>query len=127
MRHPACERLRIRGSGLRRGVAWFVTLAPGASLSNEEVPIYCRRKLPPFEAPNSVMLVDELPKNARGRSTAGRWSTSGDPSGVVAGLRGGSEAAPAKETTSSHMAATPKIDDIELKAIGAVIGDTSTV
>jgi long-chain acyl-CoA synthetase len=48
-------------------VAGFVTLAPGAALSSEEVLAYCRSKLPPFKAPKSVLFVDELPKNARGK------------------------------------------------------------
>jgi acyl-coenzyme A synthetase/AMP-(fatty) acid ligase len=48
-------------------VAGFVSLAPGALLSSDEVLAHCRRKLPPFKVPKSVLFVAELPKNARGK------------------------------------------------------------
>jgi acyl-coenzyme A synthetase/AMP-(fatty) acid ligase len=48
-------------------VAGFVTLAPGASLSADDVLAYCRSRLPPFKAPKTVQFVDELPKNSRGK------------------------------------------------------------
>ncbi len=48
-------------------VAGFVALSPGAALSNDEILEYCRRKLPAFKAPKSILVVQELPKNSRGK------------------------------------------------------------
>ena len=48
-------------------VAGFVALAPGASLSNDDVLAYCRCKLPAFKVPKSILFVKELPKNSRGK------------------------------------------------------------
>jgi acyl-CoA synthetase (AMP-forming)/AMP-acid ligase II len=50
-----------------RGARTQIRVAPGASLSSEDVLSYSRRKLPPFKAPKSVLFLDELPKNARGK------------------------------------------------------------
>ena len=48
-------------------VAGFVALVTGLSLSSDDVLAHCRRKLPPFKAPKSMLFLDELPKNARGK------------------------------------------------------------
>ena len=69
-------------------VAAFVALSPGISLSSDDVLQHCRRKLPPFKAPKSVLFLDELPRNARGKidrkALVGlwvEWSPGGDRSG----------------------------------------------
>jgi long-chain acyl-CoA synthetase len=48
-------------------VAGFVVLCPGAALSNETIQAYCRSRLPAFKVPKSILIVDELPKNSRGK------------------------------------------------------------
>jgi acyl-coenzyme A synthetase/AMP-(fatty) acid ligase len=48
-------------------VAGFVNLVPGASLSSDDILMFCRSRLPAFKAPKSILLLDELPKNARGK------------------------------------------------------------
>ena len=48
-------------------VASFLTLSPGVQLSSDEVLSYCRGKLPAFKVPKSVLFMNELPKNARGK------------------------------------------------------------
>ena len=48
-------------------VAGFVALCPGASLSNDDVQAYCRCRLPAFKVPKSILFVNELPKNSRGK------------------------------------------------------------
>jgi acyl-CoA synthetase (AMP-forming)/AMP-acid ligase II len=48
-------------------VAGFVNLAPGVSLSSGDILALCRSKLPAFKVPKSILLLDELPKNARGK------------------------------------------------------------
>jgi acyl-CoA synthetase (AMP-forming)/AMP-acid ligase II len=48
-------------------VVGVVTLLPGATLSGEDIMTHCRAKLPPFKAPKSILVLDEIPKNARGK------------------------------------------------------------
>ena len=48
-------------------MAGFVTLSAKVSLSSEEIMTYCRQKLPAFKVPKSVLVLDELPKNDRGK------------------------------------------------------------
>jgi acyl-coenzyme A synthetase/AMP-(fatty) acid ligase len=48
-------------------VAGFVTLLPGISLSSDDVLAHCRGRLPPFKLPKYVLILSELPKNARGK------------------------------------------------------------
>jgi acyl-coenzyme A synthetase/AMP-(fatty) acid ligase len=48
-------------------VIGFVNLSRGSSLSSEEILAHCRSKLPLFKLPKSILLLDELPKNARGK------------------------------------------------------------
>jgi acyl-coenzyme A synthetase/AMP-(fatty) acid ligase len=48
-------------------IAGFVTLAPGISLSSDQILAYCRARLPHSKVPKTVVLVDKLPKNARGK------------------------------------------------------------
>jgi len=48
-------------------VAGFVTLSPGVALSSDEILAYCRSKLPQSKVPKSVLFVNELPKNSRGK------------------------------------------------------------
>jgi acyl-CoA synthetase (AMP-forming)/AMP-acid ligase II len=48
-------------------VVGVVTLLPGAALSAEDIMTHCRAKLPPFKAPKSILVLDEIPKNARGK------------------------------------------------------------
>jgi acyl-coenzyme A synthetase/AMP-(fatty) acid ligase len=48
-------------------VVGFVTLSPGATLSDEEIISHCRAKLPLFKAPKSIMILSEIPKNPRGK------------------------------------------------------------
>jgi acyl-CoA synthetase (AMP-forming)/AMP-acid ligase II len=45
----------------------FVTLSNGIALSSEDILAHCRRKLPAFKTPKFIVLLDELPKNARGK------------------------------------------------------------
>jgi acyl-coenzyme A synthetase/AMP-(fatty) acid ligase len=48
-------------------VAGFVNLGPGIAMSSSDILALCRYKLPAFKAPKSILLLDELPKNARGK------------------------------------------------------------
>ena len=48
-------------------VVGFVTLAPGASLSTSAILTHCRAKLPPFKAPKTVLILNEIPKTSRGK------------------------------------------------------------
>jgi acyl-CoA synthetase (AMP-forming)/AMP-acid ligase II len=48
-------------------VAGFVNLAPGVSLSSSQILALCRSKLPASKAPKSILLLNDLPKNARGK------------------------------------------------------------
>ena len=48
-------------------VVGFVVLAPGAGLSSEEILARCRRELPAFKVPRSILRVNALPRNARGK------------------------------------------------------------
>jgi acyl-coenzyme A synthetase/AMP-(fatty) acid ligase len=48
-------------------VAGFVVLSSSASLSNNEIQAYCRCRLPAFKVPKSILIVDEIPKNSRGK------------------------------------------------------------
>ena len=45
----------------------FVNVARGSALSSEDILAHCRRKLPAFKLPRFILLLDELPKNARGK------------------------------------------------------------
>lgn len=59
-------------------VAGFVTLLPGISLSSDDVLTHCRGKLTPFKLPKYVLILSELPKNARGKidrkALVGLWA-----------------------------------------------------
>jgi acyl-coenzyme A synthetase/AMP-(fatty) acid ligase len=48
-------------------VVAFVNLSRGSVLSSEDILAHCRRKLPAFKLPKSILLLNELPKNARGK------------------------------------------------------------
>lgn len=68
LRRPPAHSQSVENANRPRAASRrFISLAPGASLSSEDVLTYCRRKLPPFKAPKAVLFVDELPKNARGK------------------------------------------------------------
>lgn len=45
----------------------YIVLAPGADLTPEEVLAYCRRRLAAYKVPETVTLVDELPKSSTGK------------------------------------------------------------
>jgi acyl-coenzyme A synthetase/AMP-(fatty) acid ligase len=48
-------------------VAGFIAIAPGTSLSSDEVIAHCLGKLPPSKIPKTIVFLRELPKNARGK------------------------------------------------------------
>jgi acyl-CoA synthetase (AMP-forming)/AMP-acid ligase II len=48
-------------------VVGFVTLSRGATLSSDEIVTHCRSRLPPFKAPKSILILNEIPKNSRGK------------------------------------------------------------
>jgi acyl-coenzyme A synthetase/AMP-(fatty) acid ligase len=48
-------------------VVGFVNLSRGSLLSSEDILAHCRSKLPAFKLPKSILLLDKLPKNARGK------------------------------------------------------------
>jgi acyl-coenzyme A synthetase/AMP-(fatty) acid ligase len=48
-------------------VVGFVNLSHGSLLSSEDILAHCRSKLPAFKLPKSILLLDKLPKNARGK------------------------------------------------------------
>jgi len=48
-------------------VAAAVVLAPGAQLTTEQVQAHARQHLAGFKCPKYVVLVDQLPKNPRGK------------------------------------------------------------
>ena len=48
-------------------VVGFVTLASGATLSSSAILTHCRSRLPPFKAPKTVLILEEIPKTARGK------------------------------------------------------------
>jgi long-chain acyl-CoA synthetase len=48
-------------------IAGFITLSPGISSSSDQILAYCRSKLPQVKVPKSVLFVNELPRNSRGK------------------------------------------------------------
>jgi acyl-coenzyme A synthetase/AMP-(fatty) acid ligase len=48
-------------------VAGFITLSPGIASSSDQILAYCRTRLPQAKVPKSVLFVNELPKNSRGK------------------------------------------------------------
>ena len=45
----------------------YVTVAPGAYVTSEELRSHCRERLAAYKVPREVLLVDELPKTATGK------------------------------------------------------------
>ena len=48
-------------------VVCYVVAKPGQSLTEDEVKHHCAARLPDYKAPKQVYLVDDLPKNDRGK------------------------------------------------------------
>jgi fatty-acyl-CoA synthase len=70
LRHPAVQEVAVVGLPDER---WgeaphaFVVLAPGASVSEEELRQFARDNMAHFKVPHSFTFVDELPKTATGK------------------------------------------------------------
>lgn len=68
--HPAVREAAVVGvPDEYRGetVRAYVSLVPGASASAEELIEFCRERMAAYKYPRSVVLLDELPKNASGK------------------------------------------------------------
>lgn len=68
--HPAVREASVVGvPDEYRGetVKAFVSLVPNAAVSSEELIAYCRDRMAAYKYPRSVVILDELPKNASGK------------------------------------------------------------
>jgi long-chain acyl-CoA synthetase len=68
--HPAVRESAVVGvPDERRGetVKAFVSLRPGASVTEEELIAHCRERMAAYKYPRSVVLLDELPKTVTGK------------------------------------------------------------
>jgi long-chain acyl-CoA synthetase len=68
--HPAVRESAVVGvPDEKRGetVQAFVSLKPGASVTEEELIAHCRERMAAYKYPRSVVLVDELPKTVTGK------------------------------------------------------------
>ncbi|MEE2061652.1 class I adenylate-forming enzyme family protein [Rhodococcus artemisiae] len=68
--HPAVREASVVGvPDEYRGetVKAFVSLVPNAAVSSEELIGYCRERMAAYKYPRSVVILDELPKNASGK------------------------------------------------------------
>ncbi len=68
--HPAVRESAVVGvPDERRGetVKAFVSLAPGASVTPDELIAHCRARMAAYKYPRQVVLVDELPKTVTGK------------------------------------------------------------
>ena len=48
-------------------VAAFAVLSPGAATTEDDLLVFCRGHLDPYQVPTSITFVDELPRNAVGK------------------------------------------------------------
>jgi long-chain acyl-CoA synthetase len=68
--HPAVREASVVGvPDEYRGetVKAFVSLVPDATVSAEELIAFCRDRMAAYKYPRSVVILDELPKNASGK------------------------------------------------------------
>ncbi len=68
--HPAVSEAAVVGvpdSYRGESVKAFVTLKPGASVSEEELIAFCREQMAAYKYPRSIVFVDELPKTTTGK------------------------------------------------------------
>ena len=68
--HPAVRESAVVGvPDERRGetVKAFVSLKPGASVTEEDLIAHCRERMAAYKYPRSVVLLDELPKTVTGK------------------------------------------------------------
>ena len=69
-RHPAVREASVVGvPDEYRGetVKAFVSLVPGATVGEDELIAFCRDRMAAYKYPRSVVVLDELPKNASGK------------------------------------------------------------
>lgn len=55
-------------------IASFVALAPGSGLGPGDIRAWCAERLPAFKVPRHVVVLDEIPKNDRGKVDRGALS-----------------------------------------------------
>lgn len=75
LQHPAiedCAVVGVRDERYEEGIAAAIKLAPGATLSAEEVLAVCEGRLPGFKKPRYWAVVDELPANSVGKVQKGK-------------------------------------------------------
>jgi fatty-acyl-CoA synthase len=68
--HPAVQEVAIFGISDPRwieAVTAAVVLRSGSTITEAELAAFCRERLAGFKVPKYIVLVDELPKNARGK------------------------------------------------------------
>jgi long-chain acyl-CoA synthetase len=68
--HPAVRESAVVGvPDERRGetVKAFVSVKPGASVTEDELIAHCRERMAAYKYPRSVVLLDELPKTVTGK------------------------------------------------------------
>jgi long-chain acyl-CoA synthetase len=68
--HPAVAEAAVVGipdETLSESVVAFITLAPGAEITAQELQKYCRDRLAIYKCPKRVEFVEQLPKNSTGK------------------------------------------------------------
>jgi long-chain acyl-CoA synthetase len=68
--HPSVLEAAVVGvpdETLSESVVAFVTLAPGATVTAQELQKYCRDRLAIYKCPKKVEFVEQLPKNSTGK------------------------------------------------------------
>lgn len=80
LQHPAiedCAVVGVRDERYEEGIDAAVKLAPGATLTAEEVMALCEGRLPGFKKPRYWAIVDELPANSVGKVQKGKLRAQG--------------------------------------------------
>ncbi|XP_075751429.1 medium-chain acyl-CoA ligase ACSF2, mitochondrial-like isoform X1 [Rhipicephalus microplus] len=68
--HPAVQEVQVVGvpdEGQREEVCAWIKLKPGFSLSQEDIKIFCKKKMSHYKIPRYVLFVSEFPKTVSGK------------------------------------------------------------
>ncbi|MEZ4701451.1 MAG: hypothetical protein R2834_14030, partial [Rhodothermales bacterium] len=72
LEHPdirECAVVGVPDGTWGEAVSAAVVLAPGASLTLEDLRAWCGDRLSPYKRPTRLLVMDELPRNAMGKVT----------------------------------------------------------